>query len=185
MREDTVEQLVSEEEILKIRTLTSLALAGGLAIAATGCSLIAPIATTNPYNTGDGVRADAESVNVRNLLVVADETGGTYNVVFTAVNNESTDQNLAIDFVTDDGTTESVETEVPTGTTVYGKRDGDTPLLTVDLGDQAVGSTVEAFLSSGGSEPVRVEMVVLDGTLAEYEDYVVTESDLASEDSAA
>ena len=81
------------------RIASSLVLAAALALGATGCSLIAPQGTLEPYAPSDGVDVTIENIAVRTLLLIADESGENFNVVFTGVNNTADDAIVRITFV--------------------------------------------------------------------------------------
>lgn len=164
---------------MKSRTIKSAMLAGVLALSMSGCALIAPVATKHPYDPSDGVGADVSEVDVRNLVLIADEPGGLYNVVFTAVNaGDATD--LSMTFVGDNGVKHTVDFEVANGNTAFGELDKETTKL-LQLGKQAIGSTVNTFISANG-ESVELHVPVLDGTLDEYKPYVPTAATIKSSD---
>lgn len=139
----------ASEELLKIRIASSIALAVAIAFGATGCGLIAPQGSTDPYSPSDGrdvnievqvprdvleansevVRddeadSDVRNVDVRNIILVPDATGDNLNVVFTAVNSTTVDQQLSITFAAD-GATASALFDVPVGTTRFGDPEGE------------------------------------------------------------
>lgn len=155
------------------RIAKSVALGAALTLTLGGCALLAPIATEHPYDPSDGVGTDVASVNVRNLMIIADKRGGNYNVVFTAVNKADTAK-LAFTFVTKDGKEETASFDVQPGRTLFGNPAGDQQLALLDLGEQEIGSTVTTFVTAG-SENEKLYVPVLDGTLDEYKPYVVKE----------
>lgn len=166
---------------LKIRRIaSSLALATALTLGATGCGLIAPQGTTDPYSPSDGVDATVAGVEVRNLLLVADETGENFNVVFTAVNNSTDAVQLRLTFVSKDGGAEaSADFLIEPGSTSFGNPDGAVSPVLVSLPDVVVGSMLTAFLQVPGGADVERQVPVLDGTLAEYKQYVLSPSQVS------
>lgn len=162
--------------ILKIRLVSSLALAGAVVLGASGCSLIAPVATEKVYAPSDGINADVADLKLRNMLLVAGDDHSAFNVVFTAVNSGEREVPLTLSF--DGDSAETVQTVVPRGSTKFGHPEDDGDLLVVDLGSQRVGSTVTAYLEAGTGKSVRTKVPVLDGTLDEYKQYVLSESDV-------
>ncbi|MGO1660812.1 MAG: DNA modification methylase [Canibacter sp.] len=162
--------------ILKIRLVSSLALVGAVALGAAGCSLMAPISTEKPYAPSDGINADVANVDIRNMLLIAGAEGEPYNVVFSTVNNSGSDVPLSISF--DGASTETVSVDVPAGSTLFGDPEGDADLVAVDLGQQAIGSTVTAYLETTSGKSVKTKVPVLDGTLDEYKNFVLTEADV-------
>ncbi len=173
------------------RKVKSLALAGLLSLTLSGCSLIAPVATSEPYSASDGVNQNVADVKVRNLMLIGAETGDPLNVVFTAVNEGSEPQTLHFNFVADNGSEAAVDFILPPGMSSYGDpaqhnhgaehnhnsdhREAKNIQL-VDLGAQQIGSTVKTYLHAGNSNPQEISVPVLDGTLKEYRKYVLTES---------
>ncbi|MBB4070978.1 DNA modification methylase [Leucobacter sp. OH2974_COT-288] len=162
---------------MKSRTTKSIALAGVLALSLSGCALLAPVATQHPYDPSDGVGADVSHVDVRNLLLIADKPGGTYNVVFTAV-NEAEATELDMTFVAANGKKESVSFDLQPGSTKVGDLTNLQTRKLLQLGNQEIGSTVTTYLTVEG-ENVEVYVPVLDGTLEEYKQYVPTAADTA------
>lgn len=158
---------------MKIRIASSIALAAALALGATGCSLIAPQGTAVPYAPSDGVDVNIEGIDVRNILLIADETGENFNVVFTAMNRTGQDQNVAMSFVTDGSESARAEFAVPTGTTAFGNPAGDVPPVLVSVPGLKTGTTITTYFQLAGAPEVEHNVPVLDGTLLEYRDYVL------------
>ncbi len=167
------------------RKVKSLALAGLLSLTLSGCSLIAPVATSEPYSASDGVNQNVADVKVRNLMLIGAETGDPLNVVFTAVNEGSEPQTLHFNFVADNGSEAAVDFILPPGMSSYGdpaqhnhnsNHSEAKNIQLVDLGAQQIGSTVKTYLQAGNSNPQEISVPVLDGTLKEYRKYVLTES---------
>ena len=159
------------------RIASSLVLAAALALGATGCSLIAPQGTTTPYAPSDGVDVNIENIAVRNLLLIADATGENFNVVFTGVNNTSEDAIVRITFVK--GSSEaSADFNLAPGSTSFGNPEGDTAPQLVSISDLQAGETVEAYFEVAGGGEAKYMVPVLDGTLAEYQQYVLSKSQL-------
>ncbi|MBT1034889.1 DNA modification methylase [Canibacter sp. lx-45] len=160
---------------MKTRTVKFFALAGVLAVSLSGCSLVAPVATTKPYSASDGINQDINGINLRNIMLVGAKSGKPLNVVFTAVNNTGDPQIATMKFIGSDGTEAQVKFLVPEGVTQYGDPRGAAENINwVDLGAQEIGSTATAYLQVSGSNEERVNVPVLDGTLDEYKPYAVT-----------
>ncbi|QIM15243.1 DNA modification methylase [Leucobacter insecticola] len=168
---------------MKIRIASSIAIAATIALGATGCSLIAPQGTTVPYAPSDGINVDVEGVSVRNLMLIADESGKNFNVVFSTVNLTSQDQELIITF-TGEGTQQArAEFVVPTGSTRFGNPDGPEVPVLVTIPKLEPGATVDAYLRTSGSEEKQRFVPVLDGEHEEYRAYVLP-ADFAEKASA-
>lgn len=158
---------------MKIRIASSVALAAALALGATGCSMIAPQGTTEPYAPSDGRDVSTENVDIRNIMLVADETGESFNVVFSSVNRSGEDQQLAITFVGEGSKRATAEFEIPQGNTRFGNPEGEQAPVLISMPGLEPGATVNAFFQAGSSPEVEYQIPVLDGTLAEYREYVL------------
>lgn len=158
---------------MKTRIASSVALAAALALGLTGCGLIAPQATLTPYAPSDGIDVNVEGAKVRNLLLVADESGENFNVVFTGVNTGSSTVPLTITFEGEGSDRATAEFELEPGSTVFGPLDADQAPVLVSLRDVVPGSLVSAYLQTPGGDEVQRDVPVLDGELEEYKDLVV------------
>lgn len=166
---------------MKIRRIaSSVALAAALALGATGCGLIAPQGTTEQYAPSDGIDVSLEGVEIRNLLLVADESGENFNVVFTGVNNGDAPSLLRITFVTD-GSEASGDFLLVPGRNSFGNPDGEVAPTLVSIKGATAGATVNAYFEVAGGAEVNRQVPVLDGTLAEYRPYVLSASELRAE----
>ncbi len=161
---------------MKNRIASSAAIAAALALGLTGCGLIAPQATMTPYAPSDGIDVNVEGAKVRNLMLIADETGENFNVVFTGVNSGSSSVPLTINFE-GESSQASADFEIEPGSTVFGPLDEEHPPVLVSLGGLEPGATVSAYFQTPGGDEVQREVPVLDGTLAEYRDLVVPASE--------
>lgn len=160
---------------MKTRLASSIALAAAIALGATGCSLAAPQGTTDPYAPSDGIDVTVAGVEVRNLLLVAADDGEHFNVVFTGVNNGDSAVPLTIDFVDEDGSaTASADFVVQPGTELFGDPDGDTAPVLVSIPSLIPGASVTAYLQVPGGADVERQVPALDGTLPEYERFVLS-----------
>lgn len=175
---------------MKNRIAASIALAAGLALGASGCSLISHNGTGVHYAPSDGVEITGSNVALRNIILVADATSENFNIVFTAVNNSGAPADLSITLEVD-GQSALVETQLPAGTTSFGNLEEDQDVLVAPLSNVEAGQSVEAFFTINGEGDLTESIPVLDGTLVEYQPYVldeitmpVVEGDGATEDTA-
>lgn len=159
---------------MKIRIASSIALAAALALGATGCSLIAPIATMTPYAPSDGIDVSVGGVDARNLMLIADESGENFNVVFTGVNTGDAPAELTINFMDENSQlTAGAGFTVEPGSTVFGHPEGEAPPTFVTIPNLEAGAMITGFLQIPGIDEVERQIPVLDGQLAEYEDFVL------------
>lgn len=158
---------------MKIRIASSIALAAAIALGASGCTLIAPQATLIPYAPSDGIDVTVDGVNVRNLMLIADETGENFNVVFSSVNLTDEERDLTITFTGEGSQTAKAEFTIPTGNTRFGNPDGAEVPVLVSIPGLEPGQTVDAYLKTANSSEQQQYIPVLDGELGEYKDYVL------------
>ena len=159
---------------MKTRLVSSLALAAAITLGATGCGLIAPQATTDSYAPSDGIDLTVESVQVRNLMLIAAEDGENFNVVFNAVNQGGSPAQLSFEFVDGDGaSTAAAEFTVQPGSTLFGDPEGEAPIQLVSIPGLQPGAAVTAYVQLAGGQNIERQVPVLDGTLAEYQRFVV------------
>lgn len=166
---------------MKLRIASSIALAAALALGATGCSMIAPQATKIPYAPSDGIDANIAGVNVRNMMLIADESGENFNVVFTSVNETGKPVDMTVSFMRDGSASARAEFEIPEGVAQFGDPKGEQEPVLVTIPDLAPGAAVGAYFQVAGSSEVENFIPVLDGTLKDYRHYVLP-ADFASED---
>jgi hypothetical protein len=151
---------------VKARLAASAALAIGLALGASGCSMITYQATTEEYDASDGVSADVGDLDLRNILIVSDD-GIDGNLVMTVANTGEDDATLGVQVGTDDG--EVTEIEVEAGQTlVLGSEDNE-PVLLEGI-DAEVGGVLPLYFQYGEAEGVEKLVPVLDSGLPEYAD---------------
>jgi len=148
------------------RRLAPIALAAAVLLGATGCSMVSPQATTIPYSPADGVNIpDSGPLDVRNVLIVADESGSTGNLIAAIVNDTDSTQKLNV------GVAGAVQTvTVPARTTLSLGVDAD-PMAIPGLNSKP-GTNVEVSFQSGDGSGVSQSVQVLDGTLPQYAEFV-------------
>jgi hypothetical protein len=149
---------------VKARLAASAALALGLALGASGCSMVTYQATTEHYDASDGVSLNVGELKVRNALVVS-EDGVDGNLVMSVVNTGEDDVTLGVQ-VGDGG--EVTEIDVEAGQTVSLGADEE-PVLLEGL-DAEVGGLVSLYFQYGDVEGVEQPVPVLDSRLPEYAD---------------
>lgn len=168
---------------MKIRIASSIALAAGLMLGATGCGLIAPQATTEAYAPSDGIDVNVGDVELRNVLLIADETGENFNVVFSAVNETGSPVDLSISFVGEGSQKARAEFTLPTGSTEFGNPDGEVEPVLVEIPNLIAGGTARAYFQTPGASEVKYDVPALDAEkLVEYRDYVLPADFGAEED---
>ena len=150
---------------MKTRLIASIAMGAVVVLGTSGCAMLAPQGTTIQYAPSDGMNVPDSSgpLDVRNVLIVANEDGSEGNLVAAIVNATDSAGTLNIE-VGEGSDAVSLSVRVPAGTT-KSLGNGDTkPLLIEDLNTKP-GATVSVYFQSGDGEGVRTYIPVLDGTL--------------------
>jgi hypothetical protein len=159
---------------VKARLAASAALALGIALGASGCSMVTYQATTEHYDASDGVSLDVGELDLRNVLVVSDD-GIDGTLVMTIVNNGTDDVELAVQFGEGGGDTQTIDVEAGSEV-VFGVDDVEgtdlvEPMLLEGI-DTLPGAYLPMFFEYSGAEGVEKAVPVLDGRLPEYEHLV-------------
>jgi hypothetical protein len=147
---------------VKARLAASAALALGIIVGASGCSMITYQATTEVYDPSDGVAANVGDLDLRNILVIMEEGADEGNLIFT-VGNSGDDAELTAEPASGD----SVMLEVGAGEQiVLGGADDDALLL--EGIETEPGAMLDIYFHADGAEGVQISVPVLDGRLPEY-----------------
>ncbi|MBS1699749.1 MAG: DNA modification methylase [Actinobacteria bacterium] len=155
---------------MKTRLAASLAISALVIVGASGCSMIAPQATTIDYSASDGANVPKSGpIEVRNAFFVVDEAGTTGNLIAGLVN--TTSDSATIHISVGDGPGQSVR--IPGQKSVSLGGDESLPLTFEGL-DTKAGKTVDVYFQSGDAEGVKYAIPVLDGTLPYYSTLVPT-----------
>ncbi|WP_449277593.1 DNA modification methylase [Leucobacter sp. GX24907] len=167
---------------MKTRIASSAAIAAALVFGLTGCGLVAPQATLTPYAPSDGIDVNVEGAKVRNLMLIADESGENFNVVFTGVNTGSSAVPLTINFEAEGSARASADFDLEPGSTIFGPVDAEQEPVLISLSDVQPGESVTAYFQTPGGDEVERDVPVLDGTLKEYKDLVVSQNSVAEDE---
>ena len=155
---------------MKARLAASAALALGIALGASGCSMVTYQATTEHYDASDGVSVDLGQLDLRNVLVVSDD-GVDGTLVMTVVNNGTEDVSLDVQF--GEGGSEAQTIEVEAGSEVaFGVDDVEgtdevEPIVLEGI-DTMPGALLPMYFQYGDTEGIQKQVPVLDARLAEY-----------------
>ena len=139
-----------------------IALALALAAGTAGCSVNSPFQTSETMSLADGVPADLDNAQVRNLALVSGEEGGDATVTGTVEN--TTGEELTFTVAVPGGS--KVEAQVPANAVVVLSEEETLTLTEVDA---APGDMIELDVSDGGAT-TPVNTPVLDPA-GYYEDY--------------
>lgn len=150
---------------VKARLAASIGLALGVALGATGCTLLVPQETTKIQEASDGVSGSVGSVDVRDALLITNGNGTTGNLVVTLVNNSGSEQQLELQH---GSTTETVA--VP----AYGlKKLGSDAKSRVQFTklDAKPGGIADVYFSSDSATGVKLQVPVLSESFPGFGSY--------------
>ncbi|MGO2054040.1 hypothetical protein CIK76_16655 [Glutamicibacter sp. BW80] len=146
------------------RIAASLAVAA-LAFGVTSCGAINQQATTTQYNASDGIHVDVADAEVRNLMFVANTDASEARLIGSVVN----DADSAVSVSIKAGSASAVTIEVPANEVIKLEDDANETVIS-SLGVNQGEHAVTIFTADG--ETVEFSVPVVDGTLAEYRDFV-------------
>jgi hypothetical protein len=153
------------------RALAALAIG---AAAATGVGACSPITTALEYAPSDGSRVElGDEIEVSNLLVLTEALGEPALVVGAVTNLSSEATSVTLEFAGSGGEPETVTLQVAGGSTALldpTNEDGET--VTLSASPVAPGANVTVTVSTPTAGSVTANVVVLDGTLAPYDEYL-------------
>ena len=154
---------------MKTRRLASIALVAAVMLGTAGCTFITPQATDIEYNAADGVGLDVGGVQIRDALIIADESGRVGNFAAAVINTADSSQVLTLEYGPV-GNSERTNIRVAAGETLTLGNDDVDPVLLVGL-DTQPGAMLDVQFSVGDDSTV-VMLPVLDGSLPQYEHLV-------------
>ena len=145
------------------RLAASLAVAA-LAFGVTSCGAINEQATNTDYAASDGVNFDVAEAQVRNLMYVTNEEGSEARLIGSVVNDSDSALTLSVK-----AGSATATVSVPADSSV--KLEDDENETELSSFDTTAGHHVESTFSAAG-ETIDFSIPVVDGTLAEYRDFV-------------
>ena len=151
---------------MNIRALATTTLAATLLLGTAGCGIFVDTATLNLYSASDGLNVDVGGLQLRNVLVITDESGDA-SLVFTIVNDTTNVQYLIVELRTD--TPVDLTIVANEGLTKVGLADGN-PAIATGTALKA-GQYVDIYFQYGGQDGVTMAIPVLDGSHSLYAPY--------------
>lgn len=149
---------------MKSRLIASIAVGGAVVLGTTGCNILAPQATTIEYSASDGVNVPASSgpLDVRNVIIVANDEGDLGNVVAAIVNSTTEEQTLRLE-VGEGSSAVRASVDVPASSTLsLGDLANGVEPLRLEGIDAVPGSTIPVYFQSGDGEGALLQVPVLD-----------------------
>ena len=148
---------------MNIRALATSALAATFLLGTAGCGIFVETATLKPYSASDGLNVNVGDLELRNVLVITDESGDA-SLVGTVVNDTTNVQYLTVQFRTN--TPVDLTVVANEGITKVGLAD-DNPAIATGTALKA-GQYVDIYFQYGGQDGVTVAIPVLDATHSLY-----------------
>jgi hypothetical protein len=151
---------IVERDPVQHRPVAAAAAAAVVLLAATGCNLLTPQATTIEYDPSDGISGSTGAVEWHNALLVGEPDGDTLNLVVTFTNpGEATTVEVRVD-------DEAEQVRVGEGTTTFGFPDDEQLLFQVD--DIEFGAQRNVSFQADGAEPTGVGVQVFSTEFPQY-----------------
>lgn len=150
---------------MKTRLIASVVVGAAVVLGTSGCAMLSPQSTTIQYAPSDGMNVPDSSgpLQLRNVLIVANDEGTEGNLIAAIVN--TTDDPTSLNIQVGEGADAvSLTLRVPGGETVSLGSEETEPLLIEDL-NTLPGATVPVFFQSGDGEGARTDIPVLNGDL--------------------
>ncbi|WP_159609127.1 DNA modification methylase [Glutamicibacter sp. JC586] len=151
------------------RIAASLAVAA-LAFGVTSCGAINEQATNTDYAASDGINVDVADAQVRNLMFVTNSDGSKARLIGSVVNDTDSALTLSVKAAS----ASPVTISVPADKSV--KLEDDANQKVIANLDIKAGEHAKTVFSANGDN-VDFSVPVVDGTLAEYRDFVPGGSD--------
>jgi hypothetical protein len=153
---------------LKLKKFIALAAVALATVALSGCSLSRDIASLDMYAPSDGVQLDIEQLKARNVMFIKGASGNA--VLIGSFVNSGTEAIIAT-IQTEDASGEVVRVafEVEAGKKFDLGYNGTEGIV---LPLKGIPGSIHPVYLSGFTDPIEMNVPILDGTLAEYRPFV-------------
>jgi hypothetical protein len=154
---------------VRTRAVASVAVAALVLLGTTACNFIAPQVTMKPYSPSDGTGTTVGDVKVLNAIVLT-EDGEQANLLASVVNDSTSRVQLKLQY---ESGADKVDKRFTIGageSQSIGTADGLD--ITLENIDAKPGDLFPVYLQYGNVEGKQLLVPVLDGTLAEYSEYL-------------
>ncbi|WP_232082718.1 hypothetical protein [Arthrobacter sp. SO5] len=154
--------------------MATAALGIGL-LSVTGCGYINPQQTSEQYSPSDGTSTEIGALRLRNMIVISQGEDKPGRVVGAVYNSSSNDVKLTIK-----GAGGS-QVQVPVKKNSYTLLNDSTDEAILSTAGAMPGSVVEVTITEDGTnQSAQFKVPVMDGTIADYKQYLPTPSPTAS-----
>ncbi|MEY4312746.1 MAG: hypothetical protein RLZZ319_255 [Actinomycetota bacterium] len=154
---------------MNVRALAATAVAASLLLGTAGCGVFVETATLKPYAASDGINVTVGSIDLRDVLIITDETGDG-SLIGTVVNNSGTVAHLTVELRGATALTEVIAVEP--GVTLLGVA-GSTATI-FSGAELSAGQYATVYVQYGSADGVETPVPVLDGTDPLYASYTPT-----------
>jgi len=157
---------------VRARRAASVVLAAAVLLSTAGCTFFAPQTTLKPYDPSDGVNTQIGDVYIRNVLLLAGESGDV-SLLANVVNETDNGVNVTFQYEgkDSDGVSGKVDNAVfanPGKTASVGGH-GD-PQVVLSGAEATPGTLFPIFVQYGDQTGKQLLVPVLDGTLKPYDE---------------
>ncbi|SFS01326.1 hypothetical protein SAMN04487783_0538 [Agrococcus baldri] len=133
-----------------------------VAIAATGCNILTPQATTIDYDASDGVSGSTGTVEIHNAMLIGEPDGDALNLAVTFTNEgEATVVEVRVD-------DEAQQVRVSEGVTTFGFPDEE-QLIFPQTGELPFGSLRNVSFQADGAQPAGLGVPMISSEALGYE----------------
>ncbi len=153
---------------MKFKKYTALAAVALATVALSGCSLSHDVASLDMYAPSDGVQLDIEQLKARNVMLIKGTSG---NAVLIGSFVNSGTESITATLQTEDANGEVVRVAFEVGP---GKKFdlGYNGTEGVVLPISGIPGSIHPVFLAGSSDPIEMNVPILDGTLEEYRPFV-------------
>ena len=148
------------------RKIAAVALAATVLLGTSACSLTSDVPTLQMYAPSDGVDGDTASVAFRNFIVLTN--GSASELIGSAINTTQKPVNFSLSYQSATGAQTSNFTLKAGQKLDFGYNSSDA----IALANGKKPGEVTVIGASEGSESIKFNAPVLDGTLSQYTDLV-------------
>ena len=151
------------------RVLSALAVSTLVITITTGCQLLQPVRSLDPYAPSDGFQTDIDELKARNFMILELENEGA--LIGSFVNSGDTDLDVTVQVITGDSRTNTY-VEVPAGGKTDMGYNGFAPKR-VDLPEDVIaGQLYPIYIQVENQTPRELFVPVMDGSLEEYQQMI-------------
>lgn len=155
---------------MSIRKFAALAIAASVMLGTSGCNFTGPVESLKVYAPSDGAQASFKSVKVRNFIYLVN-TDGEGALFGSVINSGLEADQFKIQYTNAAGAKTDVNYSVAAGQKLdLGYGGGEA--VDLDIAPLQAGKILSIYVQAGSEVGEKLNVPVLDGTLAEYKTLV-------------